>query len=174
MTAPPWRVRVAKGADRNALASFRCADAKVEWELEVERFVQTSLLDWALAPGAAEDEPRILLVHERTTMELVALAAHERILLRDADRAAFQATQFYVVAVASAWQGRRVGDTERASDIVMSAAMADIATRIPPRSRRIVAVVHEENTRSIALCARYGLTVDLDRPAPSYRRLMSE
>lgn len=133
MTAPPWRIRVAKEADRGVLAGFRCADPNVAWEVEVERFVQTSLLDWALAPGAAADEPRILLVHERGTMDLVGLAAHERILLRAVDNTTFEATRLHAVAIATSWQGRRLGETERASDVVMSAAMTDITARVPQR-----------------------------------------
>lgn len=38
---------------------------------------------------------------------------------------------------------------------------------------RVMAVVHQDNARSLALCHRYGLTQELTRPDPAYRRLIT-
>lgn len=61
----PWWVRPARQADRARLAKFVCADAAAPWTIEVERFIRTGLLDWAEAPGAVDDDPRVLLVGDR-------------------------------------------------------------------------------------------------------------
>ncbi len=42
MTEPEWRVRVARESDRIQLAGFACADAKVHWSVEVEKFIRNS------------------------------------------------------------------------------------------------------------------------------------
>jgi RimJ/RimL family protein N-acetyltransferase len=55
----------------------------------------------------------------------------------------------------------------------MSAAMTDISARVPPRDARVYAIVHEDNRRSIALCRRHGLTEEMSRPHPSYRRVVT-
>jgi hypothetical protein len=55
----------------------------------------------------------------------------------------------------------------------MSAVMADVASRVPARDARVLAVVHQDNLRSLALCHRYGLTEELTRPHPAYRRLVT-
>jgi len=90
----------------------------------------------------------------------------------------FPATKLEVVAVATAWQGRRFEegavDRPRVSDVVMSAVMTDVSARVPPRDARVFAVVHEENSRSLALCRRYGLVLEMTRPDPSYRRLVTD
>jgi hypothetical protein len=174
MTEPEWRVRVAGESDRAQLAGFACADGKLHWSVEVERVIRTKLLDWALAPGASEDDPRILLVSTRRSNELVGLAAHERVFLGVSGAAKFAATKLYVVALSSAWQGRRFASGDRASDVVMSAAMTDIAARTPARDARVYAVVHEDNAKSIALCKRHGLVHELSRPGPHYVRLVTE
>ena len=173
MTEPEWRVRVAGESDRAQFAGFACADATFKWSVEVERFIRTQLLDWALAPGAAEDDPRILIASERRSNEIVGLAAHERAFLAVTGAKRFAATRLYVVAVSSAWQGRRFANGERASDVVMSAAMTDISARTPPRDARVYAVVHEDNAKSIALCKRHGLVHELSRPEPHYVRLVT-
>lgn len=171
MSRPPWSVRAARPSDRTVLASFRCAVPTVAaWQLEVEDYIQRSVLDWALAPLAAVDDPRLLLVFGPTTSDLVGVAAHERAVLVGSNGAKIQATKIQVVAVATKWQGQTFADNVRASDVVTSAAMGDIAARVPPRNTRVFAVVHEENVRSLALCRRYGLVEELGSPAPSYRR----
>jgi hypothetical protein len=148
----------------------------VPWQVEVEVFIQRDVLRWALDPRAAEADPRLLLVFDRRSKELVGVAAHERQVMSGPD-GSFPATKLEVVAVASAWQGRRFEggavDGPRVSDVVMSAVMTDVSARVPPRDARVFAVVHEENARSLALCRRYGLVQEMTRPDPSYRRLVT-
>ena len=84
------------------------------------------------------------------------------------------ATKLYVVAVSSAWQGKRFATGERVSHVVMNAAMTDIRARRPPRDARLYAIVHEDNAKSLALCKRYGLVHELERGAPHYIRLITE
>jgi hypothetical protein len=115
----------------------------VPWQVEVEAFVQRDVLKWALEPLAAAADPRLLLVFDRGSHELVGVAAHERQLLSGPD-GSFPATKLEVVAVARTWQGRRFGesavDGPRVSDVVMSALMTDVSARVPPRDARVFAV----------------------------------
>jgi hypothetical protein len=170
----PWRARAATKRDRALLAKFVCADARHRWSVEVEQFIRDQVLDWALAEGAAEDDPRLLLVLDRRADSLIGVAAHERVFLGTSDAEKISATKLYVVAVSSAWQGKRFATGERASDVVMSAAMADIAARRPPRDARVYGVVHEDNVKSLALCRRHGLVHELDRNERGYIRLVTE
>jgi len=173
----PWRVRPAARRDQKVLAAFRCADPAVSWQVEVEVFIQRDVLEWALDPLAAESDPRLLLVLDRRSKELVGVAAHERQVMSGPD-GSFPATKLEVVAVARTWQGRRfeegTADRPRVSDVIMSAVMTDVSTRVPPRDARVFAVVHQDNARSLALCRRYGLVREMTRPDPSYRRLVTD
>jgi hypothetical protein len=173
----PWRVRPAAQRDQKVLAAFRCADPAVSWQVEVEVFIQRDVLKWALDPLAADADPRLLLVFDRRSSELAGMAAHERQTL-SGPGGSFPATKLEVVAVATTWQGRRFEEGTaggpRVSDVVMSALMADVSERVPPRDARVFAVVHEDNVRSLALCRRYGLVQEMSRPDPSYRRLVTD
>jgi hypothetical protein len=171
MTPPEWRIRTARPADRSLLTAFTCADSTVAWELEVEHFIQTHLADWTFDPHATDNDPRLLLAFD-TTGTLFGVAAHERVVL-ESPTARFNATKLEVVAVTTAWQGRHFPSGERASDILMSAALTDVSVRVPPRHTRVFAVVHEGNHRSLALCHRHGLVEELTRPHPNYRRLVT-
>ena len=57
--------------------------------------------------------------------------------------------------------------------ILMSAVMTDVSSRVPPRDARVYAIVHEDNHRSLAVCRRHGLTEEMSRPHPSYRRVVT-
>jgi hypothetical protein len=174
MSQPAWRVRAARKKDRSLLEGFTCADPAVPWEAEVESFIRYKVIEWAFEPLARDQDPRLLLVFDRRTKELVAVAAHERRTLQHDDEAPFAATKLEVVAVARAWQGRRFNSGERASDVAMAAVMTDVTDRVPRRAARIFAVVHEENVRSIGLYRRHGLIEELSRPHSGYRRLVTE
>lgn len=174
MSRPAWRIRPARKRDRRLLASFSCADPAMPWEAEVEDYVRNKLIDWAFEPLARGQDPRLLLVFERKSRELVGVAAHERCTLQHDDEPPFAATKLEVVGIARSWQGRRFKSGERASDVVMGAVMTDIADRVPRRDARVFAVVHQRNARSIGLCRRHGLTEELSRPHPDYRRLVTE
>ncbi len=176
MTPAPWVVRSARRTKQDAarLAAFSCAKPAIDWQREVEQFIREALFDWAFDAFAKQNDPRLLLVFERNTKELVGLAAHERTRLGTGD-ASYAATKLEVVAVASAWQRKKFAGGARASDVVMSAAMTDISTRVPPRDARVFAVVHEDNARSIALCRRHGLVEEMSRvdDLMRYRRLVT-
>lgn len=170
MIPPEWHIRAARPADRDALSSFRCADPARPWEGEVEDFVQKQLLDeWAFAPGAVDDDPRLLLGFAATG-DLFGVAAHEKVILQRGDGGGIAATKLEVLAIASAWQGRRFRSGERASDVLLAAVMSDVARRVPPRDARVFAIVHEDNRRSLALLRRHGLVEEMTRPHPRYRR----
>jgi hypothetical protein len=117
--------------------------------------------------------PRLLLVFERVSGKLIGVAAHERTVLVDPQGKTIDATKLEVVAVRLDWQGRKFSSGERVSDVVMSAALADISSRVPARDARVFAVIHERNERSLRLCRRHGLTQEMSRPSPEYRRVVT-
>jgi hypothetical protein len=172
MTETGWRIRLGSPGDRELLASFACADPAVRWQAEVEQFIQTQLADWAFDPHADAGDPRLLLAF-KAAGDLFGVAAHERVTLRAGDGASFPATKLEVVGVALKWQGRSFPAGERASDVLMSAVMTDVSSRVPPRDARVHAIVHEDNHRSLAVCRRHGLTEEMSRPHPSYRRIVT-
>ncbi len=176
MTAAEWLLRSIRNTqkDRDQLARFRCADSSVEWQVEVEAFVQHQLRDWRYDPRAQENDPRVLLLLHAKTKELIGVAAHERIVLQAGD-SSFHATKLEVAALATDWQGRKFGTGERASDVLLSGVMTDINARVPPRYARVLALVHEDNHRSLRMCQRHGFTEELSRPEQlsQYRRLLT-
>jgi hypothetical protein len=172
MTGAGWRIRPGSPADRELLASFACADLAFRWQAEVEQFIQTQLTDWAFDPHADAGDPRLLLAFT-TAGDIFGVAAHERVFLRAGDGTSFPATKLEVVGIALKWQGRSFATAERASDVLMSAVMTDVSSRVPPRDARIYAIVHEDNHRSLAVCHRHGLTEEMSRPHPSYRRIVT-
>lgn len=177
----PWVVRAATGEDGELLAGFDClGPGAPAWEREVQEFVRGQLLMWAVDPYAQDGDPRLLLVLATTTGELVGVGAHERVTLQDSGSGErLAATKIEVVAVAKKWQGRRFnaeggeGEGPRVSDVLMSAIMVDVTSRVPPRDARVLAVVHQDNLRSLSPCHRYGLTEELSRPHSAYRRLVT-
>jgi hypothetical protein len=170
-----WRLRSIRNTskDRGRLARFKCADVSVAWQAEVEDFVQNHLFDWRYAPLAHDNDPRVLLLLSAATDELIGIAAHERVILQ-ANEASFRATKLEVVAIETDWQGGTIAG-QRVSDVLMSGAMTDIIARVPERFARVLAVVHEDNERSIKVCRRYGFTEELSRSEqlPEYRRLLT-
>jgi hypothetical protein len=174
MTLPAWQVRVATENDRALLTRFRCASGEEPWEREVELEIQNYLLDWALEKGAAADKPTILLVFDRASGDLVGVTAHERQCLGTNALDKVAATKLHLAAVARKWQGRTFSSGERVSHVVMSAALTDIATHVPPRDPRVFAIVHEDNAKSLALCKRFRLVKELQRSHPQYLVLATE
>jgi len=169
-----WLIRPARASDRPRLSRFRCASHARPWEAEVEEFVRAHVLDWALDPLAQDNDPRLLLLFDRRLKKLVGAAAHERTTLGAPNIPAFAATKLQVVAVAASWQGRTFPGGQRASDVLMSAALTDVAQRVPPRDARVFAVVHNQNARSVALCHRFGLIHDMASEDPAYRALVTD
>ena len=172
MIEEAWHVRVACADDADLLHRFRCAADHRGWQREVERFVRHDLLDWGLDKHAAAADPRVLLL-TTPSGELVGVAAHEHAALAALDGRRIEATKLQVVALSVLWQGKRFESGARASDVLMSGAMTDISARRPPRDARVFAVVHEDDTRSLAVLRRFGLTEELSPPAPHYRRLIT-
>lgn len=172
MTESGWRIRPGSPRDRNLLTSFACADPAVRWQAEVEQFIQTALIDWAFDPHAADGDPRLLLAFTKAG-ELFGVAAHERVTLEALDGAQFHATKLEVIAISLGWQGHAFPTGERPSDVLMSTVMTDVRARVPPRDARVFAVIHEDNHRSIAVARRHGLTEEMSRPHPTYRRLVT-
>jgi hypothetical protein len=166
MTGLGWHVRSGSPDDRKLLASFACADLAVRWQAEVEQFIQAQLIDWAFDPHADSGDPRLLLAFT-TAGDLFGVAAQERVILRAGDAVSFPATKLEVVGIALEWQGRPLTTGERASDILMSAVMTDVSSRVPPRDARVYAIVHEDNHRSLAVCRRHGFTEEMSRPHPA-------
>jgi hypothetical protein len=173
MSGREWKVRAARVEDRRLLEGFVCVRAGLAWEVEVERFIQRELFDWAFDALAQAQDPRLLLLVHKKSKALVGVAAHERTQLRYGKRRVFSATKLEVLAVARAWQGRRFSAGERVSDVSMSAVMSDVSARVPHRDARVFAIVHEQNARSLAPCVRHGFVDELSRVHPEYRRLMT-
>jgi hypothetical protein len=173
MTTPAWRVRPARRSDRARLRRFDCADQRHAWSAEVEHFIRHDLMDWAFAPLAAEDDPRLLLVFDRASRSLVGVAAHERKTMRAAGGETFPATKLQVVAVSRAWQGRSFPSGERASDVVMSALMEDVRARVHCDALHVVLVNEPEDApRLVAVCRRHGLVEELSRMDDAQYRVL--
>ncbi len=175
MSDPEWFIRSARASDRARLRTFTCAQPGVPWEEEVEAYIRNALWQWASDPHAKSNDPRLLLLLERATGRLLGVTAHEMTRLVGPDKKEFAATKLEVVALSRDWQGRRFGSGERASDVLFSAILKDIADRVPPRYARVFAIVHEKNERSLKVCRRHGFTEEMDRNpmSPSYRRLLT-
>jgi len=169
-----WKIRPAQPSDRPTVSGFSCATSTDEWDVEVETVIRTRIVDWAFKPDPRVIDPRLLLVFARAKEELIGVAAHLSADLVGGDGNDIPASRLHVVALASKWHGRRFGSGERASDVVMSAAIVDVDARAPPRNERIYGVVHKDNVRSIAVCKRHGFTEEMSSPDPDYRRLMTE
>jgi ribosomal protein S18 acetylase RimI-like enzyme len=79
-----------------------------------------------------------------------------------------EATLLHVVALSREDQGRRVGNGQRLSSLVMETLLAEaIGGR---QSALVTAIVARENLRSIALCERHGLRSQTEYNA-AYLRL---
>jgi hypothetical protein len=130
MTETGWHIHLGSPGDRELLASFACADPAVRWQAEVEQFIQAQLTDWAFDPHAGAGDPRLLLALT-TAGDLFGVAAHERVTPRAGDGTSFPATKLEVLGVALKWQGRSFPTGERASDVLMSAVMTDVSSRVP-------------------------------------------
>ncbi len=169
MTVEGWHIRSGSPSDRELLASFACAGHAVRWQAEVGQFIQAQLADWAFDPHASAGDPRLLLAFT-TAGDLFGVAAHERVTLRARDTS-FPATKLEVLGLALKWQGRSFPTGERASDVLMSAVMTDVSSRVPPRDVRVYAIVHEDNHRSLAVCRRHA--EEMSRPHPAYRRIVT-
>lgn len=168
-----WRIRAARKSDRARLERFQCARDNSREQAEVDEFIRHEVLDWALEPLAQDGDPRLLLLFDGEG-NLIGVAAHERRVLQAPDGETFFATKLEVVALSRAWQGKAFSDGTRASEVLMSAVMKDVSTRVPPRDARVFAFVHEGNKASIKLLKRHGLVHEMGRLDEAYLRLITE
>jgi hypothetical protein len=169
MSKPTWRVRVAKASDERLLKRFKCAEGEASWQTEVERYINADLLGWVMAPGAAQYDPQVLLLFSKST--LVGVAAHEKKTLGAGD-VTFPARELHVLALSTKWHGKKFTDGRRASDVLMVAALSDIASRDGVETR-VFAVVHRENQAALRMCERHGLVGEMSSAHPDYRRLLT-
>lgn len=172
MTVPAWIFRTPRKKDRVQLSTFKCASAGESWDGEVEDYINNSAFAWATSAQAKHVDHRLLLLSERSSDALVGVVGHELADLTDG-HTTFAATLLTVIAIATAWQGRRFSSGERVSDVLVSGAMQDISRRRPSRDRWVFAKVHEDNDKAIRLCRRFGLTHEMSQTDPPYRRLIS-
>jgi hypothetical protein len=166
---PPGDIvfRPVEERDGPALASFRCSNGVVH-EDEVETFVRHSALARALA---GETLYRLIVVLERE--RLIAVAGHHPELLlaetierTESSQRTFRgtpATRLHVLALSLEHQGRQLADGRRLSDLVMATLIAEACG--DQESAVLTALVAKDNVRSLALCARHGLTsqIEFDR-----------
>jgi hypothetical protein len=147
LSKPP-KVRVAREADAEALAGFRCSRGR--WfQREVEDFIANDL------PGRiVSGEVRVLLFHVGD--ELAAVAAHQPATLVIAeDPGAVAAAHLVAVAIAERLQRATIAGKDRLSDHVLQALLRDaLRTHRTSVAFGIVAV---ENQRSLSMCERNGL-----------------
>jgi RimJ/RimL family protein N-acetyltransferase len=173
MSEPSWLVRTAIQDDGELLARFRSATSDAKWDVEVEQYISSGrLLAWWSDPLATPLDRRLLLLIDRETGEVVGVAAHQLESFFDGE-AELAGSHLYVAALARDWQGKAFPGGERASDVLMSAVMEDVTSRVPPRYARVYGIVHEDNVRSLQLCARFGLTEEMSRNDPEYRRIVT-
>jgi hypothetical protein len=148
------------------LNTFACSTGP-PYEAEVEAFVQKDLLAWMLAPGAAVDDPRaLLLFDEADPAHLVAVAAHERLTELQRRGTPLPGIKAQVVAVALTDRGTRIAG-RRPGDLAFAALRSDARRRLPGSGLVLAAVVADGNRASAALCDRQGLTVTIPR-CPGY------
>lgn len=159
-------MRTAEKQDQDLLQGFTCSTGSAH-ETEVEAFIRNDLLAWATAPGAAVDDPRVLLLLDEANPDhLVAVAAHERLTELLHRGKPMAGTKIQVIAVALTERGSRIAG-RRPGDIAFEALLQDLRNRNPQRGPVIAAVVSEMNTPSLALCDRQGLVVSVTR-SPGY------
>lgn len=159
-------VRLAVPEDGALLAAFRCSDGPYP-EQETEDHVRGRLAQWAFAPGAQVDEPRVLLLHERDRPgRLVAVAAHERLTELRLPTGPLDGTKAHLVAVSLPFRRTRIAG-RRPGDLAMAALVHDALTAVSPRAPYTAAVVAADNKPSLALCNRHGMTLEVPR-SPGY------
>jgi hypothetical protein len=152
--------------DRDLLAEMRCSTG-VWFENEVETFIQTTLADY-------HDWRRAHTGHTIVGLELddrglVAVGSHEAEFVRDGGQVV-TSTYLECAAVRTDRQGTGLTEVDPLDDdrpvtlghYLLEALLSDIAER--ERAPIVRAVVARENTRSLRLCARLGLTDERDDP----------
>jgi hypothetical protein len=137
------------------------------FENDVETFIQTTLADYHDWRRAHTDHTIVGL--ELDDLGLIAVGSHEAEFVRDAGQVA-TSTYLECAAVRTDLQGAVLSEVEPLDDdrpvtlgrYILEALLSDIAERA--RAPIVRAVVARENTRSLRLCSRIGLTDERDDP----------
>ncbi len=152
MTREAIVLRPAAEGDRAALESFACSRG-AWYEQDVERYVRGRALDDAFrVPGYA------LFVAEQGE-RLLGCMAYMPEMLEVEEQHLIAAARLHVLAIASTDQGRVLDSGRRLSDALLQTLIA----KATPTSIEgvLTAVVARENVRSIRLCERNGLSVQI-------------
>lgn len=166
MQLPTPAARYLGPADRGLLAGMRCSTG-AWFENDVETFIQTTLADYHDWRRAHTDHTIVGL--ELDDLGLIAVGSHEAEFVRDAGQVA-TSTYLECAAVRTDLQGAVLSEVEPLDDdrpvtlgrYILEALLSDIAERA--RAPIVRAVVARENTRSLRLCSRIGLTDERDDP----------
>jgi hypothetical protein len=154
-------------ADRDLLAEMRCSTG-VWFEDELETFIQTRLADYHDWRRPHTDHTIIGL--ELADHGLVAVGSHEAEFVHDGGQLV-TSTYLECAAVRTDLQGAVLTEVEPLDDegrpvtlgrYLLEVLLSDICER--ERAPIVRAVVARENTRSLRLCTRIGLTDERDDP----------
>jgi hypothetical protein len=153
-------------ADRDLLAGMRCTTG-AWFEDDVETFIRTRLADYHDWRRAHTDHTIVGL--ELDDRRLVAVGSHESEFVRDGGQVV-TSTYLECAAVRTDLQGAVLTEVEPLDDdrlvtlgrYLLEVLLSDIAER--QRAPIVRAVVARENTRSLRLCTRIGLTDERDDP----------
>lgn len=159
--------------DRDLLAAMRCSTG-TWFEDEVETFIQTRLADYHDWRRPHTDHTIIGL--EPADLGLVAVGSHESDLIRDGGQVV-TSTYLECAAVRTDLQGAVLAEIEQLDEdgrpvtlgrYLLEVLLSDISER--HRVPIVRAVLARENTRSLRLCARVGLTDERDDPDQRFVR----
>lgn len=143
--------RPADKSDKQLLQSFECTTRTgLGFEKEVQTWIRRDAITESNRGYRADQ--RVLLVFDDG--ELIAVGSHARW-----ENEQGQVGRLLIVgAVRLDKQGKQLSDGTRASEALMEVVLNDIVDRDDPPPGWVVAKVHKENARSLALCNRFGLT----------------
>ena len=152
--------------DRELLAGMRCSTG-AWFEDDVETFIQARLADYHDWRRPHTDHTIVGL--ELDDLGLIAVGSHEAEFVRDGGQVV-TSTYLECAAVRTDLQGAVLTEVDPLDDdrpvtlgrYLLEALLSDIAER--ERAPIVRAVVARENTRSLRLCARIGLTDERDDP----------
>ena len=166
MELPTPAARYLGVGDRGLLAGMRCSTG-AWFENEVETFIQARLADYHDWRRPHTDHTIVGL--ELDDLGLVAVGSHEAEFVRDGGQVV-TSTYLECAAVRTDFQGAVLTEVDPLNDdrpvtlgrYLLEVLLSDIAES--ERASIVRAVVARENTRSLRLCARLGLTDERDDP----------
>ncbi len=173
MELPTPTARFLGLADRDLLSAMSCSTG-VWFEDDVETFIQTRLADYHDWRRPHTDHTIIGL--ELADLGLVAVGSHESDLIRDGGEVV-TSTYFECAAVRTDLQGAVLTEVEPLDEdgrpvtlgrYLLEVLLSDITER--QRVPIVRAVIARENTRSLRLCTRIGLTDERDDPNERFVR----